>query len=435
MVDELEDMRRRRLGETGAVVRYDDGEWAQWQGECRGCGALLRADEVFCDLGAQPLANSLLTDLRYAEVHYPLRVTVCRYCALVQLPYEHNDQIFTASYPFFSGQSKTWVSHCEEFATKVVGYETGAIQNVLELGSNDGTMLAAFQKYDVPVLGVEPCHSVAWHAMLAGIPTIEEFWSLSTRKKLGDYKADLIIINNTLAHAEDQFDFLCAVREVLAPGGMVSIETPYLGDMLQTSQWDQIYAEHHCYFSVASLSAMLHRAGLWMYDVEWLPLHGGSIHVWAGCDSSLPRSKPMIAMQEKELEVGISDGKKLAASWFKDEPAHDKRSVWQRLVVASAGAPSSVPRIFGYGASAKAAVILNYYGWGPEIIERVVDTTPAKQGHYIPGVRIPIVAPSVKPIPDIVVNFLHNWREESESNIKALWPNATIFYPRGREDD
>ncbi len=407
---------------------------------CLGCGADLNPALVFVDLGAQPLANSLLSrdQLREPEVHYPLRPVICDECLLVQLPTTPaREELFTPDYPFYSGQSQTWVRHCDDYATMAVErFGLDHDSRVLEIGSNDGTLLSAFRDRQIPALGVEPCEQVAMTALSAGLATLIEWWGEKTAEHL---IADLIVCNNVLAHVPDLRDFLAGIRTALKPTGTVTFEVAYLGDMMRDGRFDQVYAEHHCYFTLRSITSALRESGLYIYDVERLPVHGGSIRVYAHtgsrefrrdlsqqCDGLRPSDEQAQALHDldtyREYAERVAQRKRMRTLYGlrDDYELLDDSDDMRRH--------NGTERIVAYGASAKAAVVLNYYGWGPETIECVIDTTPAKQGKFMPGCRIPILPPSALRGADIVVNFLHNWPEESEANIRREAPDAEIVY-------
>lgn len=396
---------------------------------CRSCGAKL--EHPFCDLGTQPLANGLLSEaqLEAPETHWPLRPLVCAQCLLVQLPdTPPAGEIFTDEYPFYAGQSGAWVEHCDDLALDAIGrFGLGPGARVLELGSNDGTMLRAFTAAEpgIHTLGVEPCRGVAQHALRHGIPTDLAFFSECYARELsaGGYQADLLIATNVLAHVPDLGDFLRGVRTVLADRGVAILEVPDVGCLIAEAQFDQIYAEHHCYFSLHSLEVAVSAAGLRVADVEHLGTHGGSLRVFVLREDSTRVLKGLVGdALRAEVRDGLTDLKTYTD--FAARPPGVKIDFLRRL---SAHYGST----WGYGASAKAITLLNYCGVGPELIAAVADTTPAKQGRYMPGCRIPIVAPEAlaERAPMYVVNFLWNWREESERNIHELCPDAEILYP------
>lgn len=405
--------------------------------ECRGCGTSLAATDVFCDLGAQPLANALLSadQLNQPEIHYPLRPLVCRNCLLVQLPdVPKPEGIFTDSYPFFSGQSATWLGHCKRFADQAIKrFGLGPTSRVLDIGSNDGSMLRPFRGKGIPCLGVEPSAGVAQHALMEGLPTMIDWWGTETADRLAhtegnptgrSWKADLVICTNVLAHVPDLKDFLDGVRAILAPGGVAMFEVPYVGNLIREVQFDQIYAEHHCYFSLKSLDVALERSGLYAFDVEHESIHGGSLRVYARDHHNWSAGASVPWMREL-LEEGDTRRLHDLATYadFAVEPPKAKRRALNQL-----GRYYSGKRVVGYGASAKAAVTLNYFGLGPETIEFVADTTPVKWGKYLPGSHIPIKPPNAleQAKPDVVVLLAWNWAAEAVPKIQAACPDAEI---------
>lgn len=406
--------------------------------KCRGCNSeYLNKNDFICDLGSMPLANALLNkdQLFESEAFYPHRPLVCRECKLIQLPNLPSGTVFTEDYPFFSGTSLTWYDHAGDLASEAIRrcnlmYDS----RVLEIGSNDGTLLWQFRASGIKAsIGVEPCLSVAQHAIMEGIPTFIDFWNTETADKLGGtlgssrhkhWKADLIVATNVLAHVPDLGDFLQGVQDILAPGGSVVFEFAYAGDMLKTVQFEQIYAEHYSYFSLYSLERALGRAGLVVSDVQHLDIHGGSLRVWAqrfneGATNSVQ------AFRELEISKGMLDNE--IYSQFSDRLAKRKKYALKLILEAASNG-----RVVGYGASAKAIVALNYFGVGPELVDCIIDTTPAKQGKYTPGTHIPIVSPEDAQITqnDTVINFLWNWRSESENNIRHLCSRVPIIYLR-----
>lgn len=402
---------------------------------CRGCGGDVYRNDVVCDLGAQPLANALLSaeQLREPEVHWPLRVLVCRKCMLVQLPPCEGNP-FTADYPFYAGVSEGWPEHCADLVRELDPPQGG---HVLEVGSNDGTLLRAFTEWrpDLRVLGVEPCAEVAHHALRDGLATEVAFWTeaYAGGMEAAGYQADLVLATNVLAHVPHLGDFLNGVRRVLARNGEFVAEVPYVLDMIAQGQYDQVYTEHHSYFSVASIQRALTLAGLYVHGVERIPVHGGSLRVrahstggrWEGRGN-----RQILDARDHERALGF-DGP-YAYLDFASVPGDYKRIALSRLFEARSTAAvrlGGAPRVVGYGASAKAAVTLNYLGLGPETIHAVADTTPAKQGKYLPGCRIPVIAPHDEVVvPELVVNFLWNWRADSERNIREQWGDVPIVY-------
>lgn len=403
---------------------------------CRGCGAPLNDDDVFADLGSAPLANALLTkhQLNEPEIHFPLRALVCRECLLVQLPaHAVASALFPASYPFYASQSATWLAHCSKFAREAANrFGLGPTSRVLDIGSNDGAMLRPFRGLGIPAVGVEPCADVARHALMEGFATIIDWWNDRTADRIletggystakGGWKADLITATNVLAHVPDLEGFLRAASRVLHTSGSLVVEVPYIRHLIQDSRWDQIYHEHHSYFSLFSISQALERAGLTPYDVGYTSTHGGSIRVYA-CHAGAYALNGAVweAACDEEQARGLHNIDTYLR--FAERPGIDKAQFWSHFCKHQG--------LIGYGASAKAVTLLNYYGVGPDQISAVADITPAKWNKYMPGSHIPILPPNqaLKDAPtNWVLNFCWNWREESEGNIRKVNPQASIFY-------
>jgi SAM-dependent methyltransferase len=389
---------------------------------CRNCGATLT--QLFVDLGTTPLSNAYVKaeDLDRPEPHFPLRPHICDDCLLVQLPmFETPEEIF-GSYDFFSSQSQTWVEHCGEMMqTAANKLDLTRESRVLELASNDGALLRSAMRWTPYVTGVEPARNVAREALLNGLPTINRFFGrdLAAELTADGYRADLIIANNVLAHVPDLDDFVGGIRTVLADDGVLIIEVPSLVRLIEGNQFDTIYHEHFSYFTLHTLSDMLFRRGLYAFDLEQIPTHGGSLRVYAqhytGANLFTPRINDL---GMRDVRAGFSDIDTYRA--YAPEPSLLKQRMLERLTALR----KEGKRIAGYGAPAKATTFLSYVGLGPETIEFIVDSTPSKQGKYLPGARIPILHPDVlnEREPDVILILPWNWEQECIEKIKRDCP-------------
>ncbi len=260
---------------------------------CRGCSAEL--NETFLDLGHCPPSNSFLepSDLNKPETFYPLVVQVCSSCFLVQVGESKNHaDIFNASYPYFSSQSKTWLAHARAYAEMMMkNHGIGSESKVVELASNDGYLLQFFKDAGVPVLGIDPTANTARVAQSKGIETLVEFFDAGLAKGLVEDRgtSDLIIGNNVLAHVPDLHDFVRGMSTLLGRKGIITLEFPHLFNLVGQNQFDTIYHEHFSYFSLGSLKPVFGMHGLEVFDVEELPTHGGSLRVYV--KNSFDRSK------------------------------------------------------------------------------------------------------------------------------------------------
>ncbi|MGH3991849.1 MAG: methyltransferase domain-containing protein [Pseudonocardiaceae bacterium] len=379
---------------------------------CRFCGTPLT--HVFADLGMSPLANSYLSEeeLGQMEPFYPLRALVCHECFLVQLEdYETPDVIFS-DYAYFSSYSTTWLEHSKRYAEMAIErFQLDEQSQVVELASNDGYLLQYFAERGIPVLGIEPAANVAQVAREKGIRTMVKFFGRATAREVAAMmKADLVIGNNVLAHVPDLNDFVGGMKLVLGPRGVITMEFPHLLHLIGRNEWDTIYHEHFSYFSFFTVSKVFARHGMTLFDVEELPTHGGSLRIYGRHteDESKPVTERALELAQRERDggfdrletyLGFSEKVKLA-KWELLEFLIDRRREHSRIVA--------------YGAPAKGNTLLNYCGVGTDFIEYTCDLNPHKQGHYLPGTRIPIRAPEAirDTKPDLVFILPWNLREE-----------------------
>lgn len=360
--------------------------------ECRSCGAKL--EHSFLDLGVAPLANAFLGagDLGQPEASYPLHVRVCARCLLVQLPQVETPERIFGHYVYFSSYSNSWLLHAETFARAAVErYRLGADSLVMEVGSNDGYLLQYFSAAGVPVLGVEPAENVAEVAAAKGIRTINRFFGRQAANEItAQYgRADLLIGNNVLAHVPDLNDFVSGLAEALKPGGVLTMEFPHLLRLMLENQFDTIYHEHFCYFSLHSVEQVFRRHGLRVFSVDSLATHGGSLraHVAQASDSSHAAQGSVQQIHELERAHGLDRLQTYAG--FAGGPLKVKQRLPEMLREAKRnGGP-----VAAYGAAAKGNTLLNYCGIGRDLVEYVVDRNPHKQGLFLPGSRIPVCAP------------------------------------------
>jgi SAM-dependent methyltransferase len=358
---------------------------------CRFCGAPLTS--VFADLGSSPLANAYLSpeSVGAMEPFYPLRALVCGRCFLVQLEeFETPARIFS-DYAYFSSYSTSWLEHCRDYVEQMIPWlGLDEHSRVVEIASNDGYLLQYFQARGIPVLGVEPAANVASVACERGIPTVVEFFGRGTASALvADHSADLLVGNNVLAHVPDLNDFVGAMKILLAPGGVITMEFPHLMRLVEDRQWDTIYHEHFSYFSFLTAGQVFAFHGLRLFDVEELPTHGGSLRVF-GChadDADRPDTGRALELRERERQAGYEDLRTYVE--YGASVAADKRQILEFLISLK----NDGRRVVGYGAPAKGNTLLNYCGIRGDFLDYTVDLSPHKQGLFLPGSHIPIRSP------------------------------------------
>ena len=357
---------------------------------CRSCGKPLPAP--FLDLGATPVANRLLERGDDPEESYPLLLSACSGCTLVQLGYELTAAaIFGPEYPYYSSFSESLVAHARRHAEDLISSRgLGPDSLVVEIGSNDGYLLRHFVERGIPVLGIEPSPGPAAAARAAGVDTIEEFFGVALAERLvaGGRRADVIVANNVMAHVPDLNGFVAGLRVLVADKGIVTIENPSVVELIRLLEFDTVYHEHYCYFSCTAVDALTRRHGLSLFRVEDFEIHGGSHRWWVrplpsgGSDEVEPSATSHL---EAELAIGIAD-----ASYYAEFDER-VRQVQQRLVALLQGLKSGGASLAAYGAAAKGATLLNSAGIGLETLDFVVDRNVHKQGRWMPGARLPIL--------------------------------------------
>lgn len=392
-------------------MELDQGSFLTLTG-CRSCGA--PGITPVLSLGEVPLANAFveLGELARPEPRYPLTLAFCSDCSLVQLLETVPMRATFRDYPYYSSFSETLLNHASELARRLI--ETHALSEaalVVEVASNDGYLLRNYAAAGIPVLGVEPAREIAQLAEREhGVRTVAEFFDDTLARKLGGegLHATILHAHNVLAHVPDLNGFVRGIETLLDAAGTAVVEVPYVREMIDRNEFDTIYHEHLCYFSLTALSALCSRHGLSVAEVERVPIHGGSLRLFlskVGHDA--PRSS-VRALIDEEREWGV-DG--LAP--YRDF-ATRAIEIMQAFRDLLSELRSQGHTIAAYGAAAKGTVLLNCSGVGGEVIDYVVDRNPRKQGRYMPGVHVPIYGPDkiMEAPPDYVVILAWNIAQE-----------------------
>ena len=362
---------------------------------------------------------------------YPLGAAVCERCCLMQTTYDvPHAELFNSDYPYFSGQSQHWVAHCQAYAGDVTQrFGLGSHSRIFEIGGNDGTLLKQFS-CTKNVLNIEPSPSVAGASRANGVNTLAGLWEEFN----AEARADLIIANNVMAHTPRLREFVASLAGNLAPAGVVTIEFPWIMNLINQGQFDTIYHEHYSYLSVTALTPLFAAYGLQIFDVEQLTTHGGSLRVYAmhmpaRGGSQVARSARIESVLEAEEPLrqrATFDLLRLRA-----EKARDEFKAWLAPFKPQGDIfPGSYNYpVAGYGAAAKAAVFLNYCRLNSDDIPFIGDTTPAKQRKYLPTSHIPIVPEEVVigRKPKYVVIFPWNWKHEIIAKLRPQMLPDTKF--------
>ena len=356
--------------------------------DCRSCGGEL---EVVLDLGLTPLANSLLRSeqLEKPEPRFPLRLAACPGCALAQLVETVPPEALFSEYPYFSSFSDTMVRSAADLTGRLVRERgLGPESLALEVASNDGYLLRHYLAAGVPVLGVEPARNIAAAAEAAGIPTLCEFFGreVGARLRAEGRLADTVHANNVVAHVPDINGLFAGFEAVLKPDGLLVIEVPHVLEMVRRLEFDTIYHEHVFYFSLLALQPVFERHGLRVLDVERLPIHGGSLRLFAGREGTSSAAVARLAEEEETAGAGS------LAFYLDFRERVDRLGEQLRHVLEQRRQDG---RIAAYGASAKGSTLLNYFRIGSETIDFVADRSTVKQGLFTPGTHLPVVAPEM----------------------------------------
>lgn len=377
---------------------------------CRSCGNT--GLKPVLDLGMMPLTGAFLKtgEQDKPERRYPLEVVFCPECSLLQiLETVAPDELFCRSYPYYSSFSEDLLRHSRENALELIeSRKLGPESFVVEIASNDGYLLKNFIEKGVPCTGIDPAEGQAQAALKAGVPTICDFFSEKLAKGLAENgkKTDVIIANNVLAHVADIHGFLEGIKALLKDKGVAVIEVPYVADLIEKCEFDTIYHEHLCYFSLTALDNLFRRHSLYINEVKALKIHGGSLRLYASIEENPTES--VKAMLSKEKEMGADK-----YEYYMDFSLKAK-AIKDRLIEVLTDIKSRGQRIAAYGAAAKGIILLNYAGFGPETIDFVADRNIHKQGLLMPGIRIPVCSPEriTEEMPDFILILAWNFADE-----------------------
>jgi len=382
--------------------------------KCRICGSKNFYD--FLDLGKTPIPNGFLSkkDLRKKEKKYPLVVSLCLNCHLVQLRHNVNPKIMFGNYLYIPSSSRTRLDNFRELSSKVKRkVDLNEKSLVIDIGSNDGSLLNFFKNYGVQVLGVDPAKNLVTVAKLNGIPTTHGFFTQALAKKIikQNKKASAILATNVVAHINDLHDFFKAINVLLDDDGIFVCQFPYLVDLIEKNQFDTIYHEHLSYFSIKPLLKLSSMHDLEIFDIEKMNLDGGSLRIYWK-----KKSNKNFKIYKKQLDTLIKDEEKAGVynkntyEKFSKKINKLKLSVKKTLIDLKKKKYS----IVGYGAAAKGNILLNYFEIGDSIFDYLVDSTPYKQGLYTPGTHIAIFDENKIEIskPNYILILAWNFKEE-----------------------
>lgn len=373
---------------------------------CRVCGSTDLA--MVLDLGEQPHCNSLLTesDLAHPEPVYPLRLWFCRGCTTVQIDYTVPKETMFSEYLYVSGTTATLREHFRQSADHLVaelGLQPGDL--VVDIGSNDGTWLKAFQARGMRALGVEPASNIARQAEAEGVPTLNRFFNAGVAREIAATESPhLVTAAGVFFHLEELHSAAEGVAELCRHGAVFCVQAIYLREMLRETAFDNIYHEHLTYWTLRSISALFSRHGLEVFSARVVPIHGGSLELLVAPAGARAVERSVTAMLEQETAEGLGE---LATYEAFAARVQRIREELPRLVRRYTDGGKLV---YAFGAPAKGATMLNSCGIGTDLLRYSTERNPLKVGKFMPGSHLPIVEEGSVPDPDAYLvlpwNFL-----------------------------
>ena len=383
---------------------------------CRAC----RGDQLapILSLGCTSLANALLTQeqLSAPEPTFPLDLVLCPDCALVQITETVPPEMLFRDYVYLSSFSDTVLQNAKSVAERMMAQRSLTSDSlVVEAASNDGYLLRNYREQGVRVLGVDPAENIARVAEERGIPTVCQFFNLAVAQRLRAQvgPADVIHANNVVAHVADLHGVVGGIAALLKPDGVAVVENHYVKDLIDQVEFDAIYHEHLCYFSLTSFEGLFRQHGLAVVAAERIPIHGGSLRVFfqrmdGPCSMAREGRQGAEHLLREEEAWGVADPE--AYRGFADTIERLRGDLTALLRQFK----DDGKRIAVYGASAKSTTLLSYFGIGRETLDFVVDRSTVKQGRYTPGTHLPIYPPQklLEERPDYVLLLTWNFADE-----------------------
>lgn len=381
---------------------------------------------MILDLGEQPPSDAFVENIKSIsqEIKFPLRLGLCNDCFFVQLLDIVDKELLFKHYPYMTSASKPIVEHFKKYANEI--YNDYLISKneptVLEIASNDGSMLLEFKKLGTKVIGIEPAENIAKIANESGILTKNSFFSSALAKEISKTEnISVVVANNVVAHVGDLHDFMEGIKILIKENGIFVFEVPYLNDLIQKLEFDTIYHEHLSYFALSPIINLVHQFGLEVFDIKKQSVHGGTIRVFITKKGNILQKNSVQKFLDEEHQYGLD--KILTYEKFAQNVIDLKSDLIESIVKLKKEKKS----LIGYGASAKGTVLLNYCNIDHTILDFIVDTTPLKQGKLTPGTHIPILSPNAmesKGDGDLVLLLIWNYKD-------AILEKEKLFRSRG----
>ena len=394
---------------------------------CRLCNSK-QVIKIF-DLGEMPLAGNFLSKNEIGkEKKYPLRVFFCKNCSLVQvLDIIPKEELFT-KYFYLSSVTKTLSNHFKEYAKEMVNrFLIPGKSFVLEIGSNDGVLQEPLEKLDIKTLGIEPAVNISRFARKKGLEVINDYFSKKLAEKIKKERGqvDAIFANNVFAHMDSIRDVTKGIKLLLKKDGIFVFEVHYIVDLIEKLQYDTIYHEHMCYYSLTSLSKFFESFNMEIFDVKKIPIHAGSIRIYVkNKDQRLKNiSKNVKKILKYEKDNGFDSLQRYLNFSIEVRNHRDK------LKKTLTDLKKKNKKIVGYGAPGRGNILLNYCSLGPDILDYIIDESPIRKGMFIPGMHIPIISPEKfrKNNPDYALILAWSYKQEIFKKEKKFIENGGKF--------
>jgi methylation protein EvaC len=390
---------------------------------CRFCSA---STVRVADFGTMPIANNFVSSPDLDRYRFQLTAAFCEECSLFQLEKQPEpSMMFHAEYPFFTGLSSAMSEHFRKMLIDSLGDVQKSVSEafVVEIGSNDGTLLSNLVPMGIRHLGIDPSSNVVELSKAKGVEAVVEFFNLKTATKVLEShgKADLILAANVICHIPNLKDFAEAISLLLDENGRFIFEEPYAGDVLEKTSYDQFYDEHVYIFSCISVSNIFGKYGLELVDAIHQDTHGGSMRYVLAPKGSRKVSNRVVDLLKSEISQGLAKSDVYLEFGLN---CILRKAELKNLLNSLKSAGKSIA---GYAATSKSTTVLNFCDIGPELISYISDSTPEKQGRLTPGKYIPVVNPEEMRLarPDYLVLFAWNHEREVLAKEKELTDSGT----------
>jgi len=383
------------------------------QNNCRICHS--KRLYKFLDLGSMPIPNGFLKkeQLNKREKKYDLACCFCEKCGLVQLSNVVNPELMFKNYVYIPSTAKVMMNNFSNLAYQI--YQRIRLNDkslVIDIGSNDGSLLTFFKGFGCRVLGIDPAENLAKVAELNGVPTEIKLFGTRTAKTIARKygKADVITATNVIAHIDNLHQVFQGIIHLLSKDGLFITEFPYLLDLMTKNQFDTIYHEHLSYFSLKPWKTLVESYGFEIVGAERRQIHGGSIRLI----HQRKRAKGKRSTKVVDYLISLEEERGLYNKKSYDKFAKRISNLKVGLNGLLASLKIKRKKIVGYGAAAKGNVLTNFFGIGPKLLDYIVDSTSYKQGLYTPGKHIPVYPESrlLIDMPDYALILAWNFSDE-----------------------